>query len=145
MISEIFILFFKASLTIRHTATVSQKKSGTSKKIQWDFQISRVGSLDFLDLKVNGSPVKQCHTQEHKQLSLQRFLEVFSGAEFRPHSQWNLGDFFSNFEKKQHIFKKSFCCWRFGFSFSHHTHIILSYMVMFSFNLMAIYNWQKMT
>ena len=56
MISEIYILFFKASLTIRHTATVSQKKSGTSKKIQWDFQISRVGSLDFLDLKVNGSP-----------------------------------------------------------------------------------------
>ena len=56
MIYEIYILFFKASLTIRHTATVSQKKSGTSKKIQWDFQISRVGSLDFLDLKVNGSP-----------------------------------------------------------------------------------------
>ena len=56
MISEIYILFFKASLTIRHTATVSQKKSGTSKKIQWDFQISRVGSLYFLDLKVNGSP-----------------------------------------------------------------------------------------
>ena len=59
MISEISILFFKASLTIRHTATVSQKKSGTSKKIQWDFQISRVGSLDFLDLKVNGSPDKR--------------------------------------------------------------------------------------
>ena len=58
MISEIYIFFFKASLTIRHTATVSQKKSGTSKKIQWDFQISRVGSLDFLDLKVNGSPVR---------------------------------------------------------------------------------------
>ena len=57
MISEIYILFFKASLTIRHTATVSQKKRGTSEKIQWDFQISRVGSLDFLDLKVNGSPV----------------------------------------------------------------------------------------
>ena len=32
-------------------------KSGTSKKIQWDFQISKVGSLDFLNLKVNGSPV----------------------------------------------------------------------------------------
>ena len=58
MISEIYILFFKASLTIRHTVTVSRKKSGTSKKIQWDFQISRVGSLDFLDLKVNGSPVR---------------------------------------------------------------------------------------
>ena len=57
MISEKYILFFKASLTIRHIAMVSQKKSGTSKKIQWDFQISRVGSLDFLDLKVNGSPV----------------------------------------------------------------------------------------
>ena len=49
-------LFFKASLTIRHAATVSQKKSGTSKKNQWDFQISKVGSLDFLNLKVNGSP-----------------------------------------------------------------------------------------
>ena len=59
MISEIYILFFKASLTIRHTATVSQKKSGTSKKIQWDFQISRAGSLDFLDLKVNGSPANK--------------------------------------------------------------------------------------
>ena len=33
------------------------EKSGTSKKIQWDFQISKLGSLDFLDLKVNGSPV----------------------------------------------------------------------------------------
>ena len=71
MISEIYILFFKASLTIRHTATVSQKKSGTSKKIQWDFQISREGSLDFLDLKVNGSPdghVKD--TRLHQKLKL---------------------------------------------------------------------------
>ena len=33
------------------------EKSGTSKKNQWDFQISKVGSLDFLNLKVNGSPV----------------------------------------------------------------------------------------
>ena len=33
------------------------EKCGTSKKIQWDFQISKVGSLDFLELKVNGSPV----------------------------------------------------------------------------------------
>ena len=32
------------------------EKSGTSKKNQWDFQISKVGSLDFLNLKVNGSP-----------------------------------------------------------------------------------------
>ena len=33
------------------------EKCGTSKKNQWDFQISKVGSLDFLNLKVNGSPV----------------------------------------------------------------------------------------
>ena len=32
------------------------EKSGTSKKNQWDFQISKVGSLDFLDLKVNVGP-----------------------------------------------------------------------------------------
>ena len=32
------------------------EKSGTSKKNQWDFQISKVGSQDFLDLKVNGGP-----------------------------------------------------------------------------------------
>ena len=32
------------------------EKSVTSKKNQWDFQISKVGSLDFLDLKVNGGP-----------------------------------------------------------------------------------------
>ena len=65
MISEILILFFKASLTVRHTATVSQKKSGTSKKFQWDFQISRVGSLDFLDLIVNGSPADLSDHSHH--------------------------------------------------------------------------------
>ena len=32
------------------------EKSGTSKKNKWDFQISKVEMLDFLDLKVNGSP-----------------------------------------------------------------------------------------
>ena len=69
MISEIYILFFKASLTIRHTATVSQKKGGTSKKIQWDFQISRVGSLDFLDLKVNGSPAQMPPINTHDDIS----------------------------------------------------------------------------
>ena len=41
------------------------EKSGTSKKIQWDFQISRVESLDFLDLKVNGSPDKVSIFQEY--------------------------------------------------------------------------------
>ena len=44
--------FYKASLTIPHTTA----QGGTSKiKIQWDFQISKVGSLDFLDLKIIGS------------------------------------------------------------------------------------------
>ena len=37
------------------------EKSETSKKNQWDFQISKVGSLDFLDLKVNGSPALKHH------------------------------------------------------------------------------------
>ena len=52
-----YICYF--SKQVWQSATPRQyhrKKSGTSKKIQWDFQISRVGSLDFLDLKVNGSP-----------------------------------------------------------------------------------------
>ena len=40
MISEIYILFFKASLTIRHTATVSQKK-------KWDFQKNSMGLPNF--------------------------------------------------------------------------------------------------
>ena len=81
MISEIYILFFKASLTIRHTATVSQKKSGTSKKIQWDFQISRVGSPDFLDLKVNGSPDKQ--TKLLHELKKQQNLKMSFAANYR--------------------------------------------------------------
>ena len=36
----------------------------------------------------------------------QGFFFVFSGAEILPHCQWNLGDFFPNFEKKIPIFKK---------------------------------------
>ena len=81
MISEIYILFFKASLTIRHTTTVSQKKSGTSKKIQWDFQISRVGSLDFLDLKVNGSPDSNLkHYQQLTNANQKSIETVFSIA-----------------------------------------------------------------
>ena len=31
----------------------------------------------------------------------QEFFLVFSGAEYQPHSQRNLGEFFSNFEKKK--------------------------------------------
>ena len=33
MISEMYMLFFKASLTIRHTAMVLEKKVGLPKKI----------------------------------------------------------------------------------------------------------------
>ena len=61
---------------------------------------------------------------------------MFSGAEIRPDSQWNLCDFFPNFDKKKQSSKKIFFFGRMGFSFNQHTHT--SYMVIFSFNLMAI-------
>ena len=56
MISEIYNLIFQSKFDKPSHRDGITEKSGTSKKIQWDFQISRVGSLDFLDLKVNGSP-----------------------------------------------------------------------------------------
>ena len=40
---------------------------------------------------------------------------MFSGAEIRPHSQWNLGDFFPNFEKNPDLQKTFFL--RLGFFF----------------------------
>ena len=49
------------------------------------------------------------------------FFLVCPGAEIWPHSQWNLGDFFPNFEKKSQS-SKQFFFWRLGFLFSHHTH-----------------------
>ena len=52
---------------------------------------------------------------------------VLSGAEIRPHSQWYLGDFFPNFEKKSQSSK-------FGI-FIQQTHKV--HVVTF-FNLMAI-------
>ena len=56
IISEIYMFIFQSkfnNLSYRDRIT---EQCGTSKKIQWDFQISKVGSLDFLDLKVNGGP-----------------------------------------------------------------------------------------
>ena len=53
------------------------EKSGTSKKNQWDFQISKVGSLDFLDLKVNGSPAKKKTTHTLCFRSLIKKLQTF--------------------------------------------------------------------
>ena len=41
-----------------------------------------------------------------KQLTRAGIFWVFSGAEIRPHSQWYLGDFFPNFEKKIPNLKK---------------------------------------
>ena len=55
IISEIYMFIFQRKFGNTPHSTVSQKKVGLP-KIQWDFQISKVGSLDFLDLKVNGSP-----------------------------------------------------------------------------------------
>ena len=48
---------------------------------------------------------------------------MFSEAEIRPNSQWNLGASFPNFEEKsQSSKKKFFFFWRLGFPFSQHTH-----------------------
>ena len=56
VISEIYMFIFQSKFDNPPHHDHITEKSGTSKKIQWDFQISKVGSLDFLDLKVNGSP-----------------------------------------------------------------------------------------
>ena len=40
---------------------------------------------------------------QHDKGKLERDFLVFSGAKFRPHSQWNLGDCFSNFEKNPNL------------------------------------------
>ena len=56
IISEIYMFIFQSKFdNLSHRDRITEK-SGTSKKNQWDFQISKVGNLDFLDLKVNGSP-----------------------------------------------------------------------------------------
>ena len=68
-------------------------------------------------------------------INMQGFIWVFSGAEVQPNSQWNLGDFFPNFEKKSKSSKKFFFSFEIGI-FIQSTHT--SYMVMISFNLMAI-------
>ena len=60
---------------------------------------------------------------------IQGFFLVSSGAEIRPLSQWDLGDFFPNLKKipiskKKKKKKKIFFFFFFflEFSFSHHTH-----------------------
>ena len=57
------------------------EKSGTSKKNQRDFQISKVGSLDFLDLNVNGSPVFS--VQIFMKVNLQPYI-LSSRIQFEP-------------------------------------------------------------
>ena len=54
----------------------------------------------------------------------QGFFLVSSGAEIRPLSQWDLGDFFPNLKKKSQSQKKKkkFFFFFLEFSFSHHTH-----------------------
>ena len=58
IISEIYKFIFQSKFDNPSHRDRITEKSGTSKNIKWDFQISKVGSLDFLDLKVNGSPDK---------------------------------------------------------------------------------------
>ena len=55
IISEIYLFIFQSKFNDLPYRDHITEISGTSKKNQWDFQISKVGSLDFLDLKVNGS------------------------------------------------------------------------------------------
>ena len=57
--SEIYMFIFQSKFNNSPYRDRITEKSGTSKKNQWDFQISKVGSLDFLDFKVNGSPGEQ--------------------------------------------------------------------------------------
>ena len=57
IISEICMFIFQSKFNNPPYHDRVTEKSGTSKINQWDFQISKVGSLDFLNLKVNGSPV----------------------------------------------------------------------------------------
>ena len=62
---------------------------------------------------------------------------VFPGAEIRLHSQWNLGAFFPILKKISIFKKKKFFFLKIEISFQS-THTQASYMVTFSFNLMAI-------
>ena len=63
IISETYMFIFQNKFENPPYPDRITEKSGTSKKNQWDFQISKVGSLDFLDLKVNGSPVQPRKTR----------------------------------------------------------------------------------
>ena len=67
---------------------------------------------------LRGSPFSLKKLFGFKMIEETGIFSVFSGAEIQPHSQWNLGDFFPNFEKKI----PSSIILRLGFSFSQHTH-----------------------
>ena len=60
---------------------------------------------------------------------------VFSGAEIQPHSQWNLGNFFLNFEKKIYTSEVFF------FEAGHHTHKLQSTTIESYFSF--IFWWQQ--
>ena len=51
------MFIFQSNFDILSHCDYITEKSENPQKNQWDFQISKVGSLDLLDLKVNGSPV----------------------------------------------------------------------------------------
>ena len=74
-------------------------------------------------------------------VTFQGFFWVFLGAEIRPHSQWNLGDFFPNFEKNPNLPKKKKNFFFFFFFLKNEIFLQLThtiYMVTLSLNLMAI-------
>ena len=61
---------------------------------------------------------------------------MLSGAEIWPHSQWNLYDFFPNFENISIFKNKNFFFLNIGIFIQSDTHT--SYMVTFSVNLMGM-------
>ena len=84
-----------------------------------------------------------CHYSEIFKVYSQGLVLVFSGAEIRTHSQWNLGDLFTQFRKKKshsYFFKTgTFIQSTHTYARTHaRTHTHTSYMVSLSFNLMSI-------
>ena len=85
---------------------------------------------DIQEMLFHPKKLKRLHIVLEKSQTYQEFFFVSSGAEIRPLSQWDLGDFFPNLKKKFPISKKKkkkkkfFFFFFLEFSFSHHTHTL---------------------
>ena len=90
------------------------------------------------DIKRTANKVRAKLKGKYHEYRVRDFFCVFSVAEIRPHSQWNLGDLNPNFEKKIPILKKIFLKKLKVGIFIQSTHTHTSYKAMFFFNLMTI-------